>query len=584
MFRNWSLRNKFVTLFIVLITLPTILFGILIYYQASEAFKNQAEQNISSRLEKNEKNLKAIIQEIENMSSYMIFDENFRTFFTTPLEEVQEIRGAEDAIKGYFTFQLMSYDYIDSIDLSSEEGISLTFGNSRIGNEMHLKDEAVKKRGGPHWSNSYQVFSEWSGSNTVISLTRVINDINHISDPIGFIKIRLDESKIYQTVEVDPSQQGDYFVMSNEGDVVFHKDRSLVGNQFPDSNVTDLVINSDKSTHTYESDGNTFLIVKKKVAGTNWSSVVMVNQDEVVHNLYNVRTLIVNMIILLGLLGVIAFIGFYYWHIKPIVELTEQTKQLEKGDFSAKVTINSGDEIGKLGMRFNKMVVTVQKYIDIEYKLKIKQNESELKALQNQIDPHFLYNTLDMIRWTARMENALETGHLIERLSQIFRMNLNMGKMWVTIAEEMAYICNYLELQRSRMGDRLTFTIYYDDQIKQAYIIKQILQPLIENSILHGFKDLQRQGKIYIRCYKLDQEIWIDLIDNGRGFPIKVETVEDEPVTGYALINLKERLDIAFGAEFGMERLEVQQGTWIRLKLPILGDSDIKNMSKESGE
>lgn len=584
MFRHWSLKKKFATVFLVLISLPTILFGILIYYQATEAFKEQAEENINSRLEKNVENLTSIIRGIENMSSYMIYDENFRTFFTTPNEDVQSIRQSEEAIRGYFTFQLMSYDYINSIELASNEGNTLTIGNPVSGNEVDLEEEAIKKQGVPHWSNFYKVDSAWTGTHGVITLTRVINDINDISQPVGLIKIRLDESKLYQTVEVDPSQQGDYFIMSNKGDVVLHRNSSLAGKPFPDSNVRDLVINSEKKTVTYKTEDNTFLLVKKRIEDTNWISVVMVNEEEVVRSLYNVRLLIANMIILLALLGIVAFIGFYYWHIKPIIELTEQTKQLEKGDFTAKVQINSQDEIGKLGTRFNKMVVTIQKYIDIEYRLKIKQTESELKALQNQIDPHFLYNTLDMIRWTARIENALETGQLIERLSKIFRMNLNMGKMWVSLEEEMIYLQNYLELQRSRMGDRLQFTIFYDDQVKEACIIKKIIQPLIENSIIHGFKDLPKQGKICIRCYKVDQELWIDIIDNGWGFESKDDLSKEKKETGYALINIKERMRIVFGERFGMEQRKREEGTWIRLKFPVLNDADTKTISIESGE
>lgn len=586
MFRHWGLKKKFVSVFLILISLPTVLFGILIYYQATEAFKNQAEENLNSRLEKNQENVISIIRGIENMSSYMIYDENFRTFFKIPDKEVQQIRQAENAIRGYFTFQLMSYNYINSIELTGIEGNRLTIGNPVKSNEKDLENIAIQRSGAPYWSSAYEVISDWSGTHNVITLTRVINDINRISQPIGLIKIRLDVSKLYQTVEVDPDQQGSYFVMSDTGEVVLHQNRSLIGKPFFDSNVIDLVINNPKKTVIYETEGETYLLVKKKILNTNWLSVVMVNEGEVVKGLYNVRSLIVFMIMLLALLGIIAFIGFYYWHIKPIVELTEQTKQLEKGNFTAKVQINSHDEIGRLGLRFNNLVVTIQEYIDREYKLKIKQKESELKALQSQIDPHFLYNTLDMIRWTARMENALETGQLIERLSKIFRMNLNKGKMWITLEEEISYIQNYLELQRCRMGERLHFTIYYEDQIKNYFLLKQIIQPLVENSILHGFKDLQRQGKIYIRCYQDNSELLIDIIDNGWGFAANIESKSSKGQysSGYALTNLTERMKIAFGDGFGMEKKVIENGAWIRLKLPILLEADLPLSSRESGD
>ncbi|MGD6856602.1 sensor histidine kinase [Bacillus infantis] len=583
--RNWNLKRKFVTVFFILISLPTIFLGVLIYYQATDAFKKQAEENILSRFEKNQETLNSIIRDVESMSSYMIYDQDFRSFFKLPKYRVQEIRLAEEEIRGYFTFQLMSYDYIDSIELTSRGDRSFQTGNPVSGvQEEPFVEKAIEANGSPSWSGSYEVESDWGGKHSVVLMTRVINDLRNISEPIGLAKIRLDTKKVFRRVEVDPSQQGDYFILSNQGDVILHKDPSIVGKRFPDRELLDAILKSDEHTVRYKKDGNVFLIVKREVKNTNWLSVAMVNQDIVVGNLYNVRNLILFMILLLALLGGIAFIGFYLRLVKPIVELTGQTEQLEKGNFSAKVKVGSQDEIGILGMRFNQMVSKIQKYIDIEYRLKIKQKESELKALQNQIDPHFLYNTLDLIRWTARMEKAYETGGLIEKLSRIFRMNLNMGKMWVSVEKEMIYLQNYLELQRSRMGEhRLQFAIYYDYEIKDAYLMKQILQPIVENSIAHGFRNLPRKGKITIRCYRREQEVWIDVIDNGWGFPEQEEAAENNQ-TGYALNNLKERIEIAFGESFGIEQEASREGAWIRVKLPVLCESDIEAISDKSGE
>ncbi|WP_077622269.1 cache domain-containing sensor histidine kinase [Sediminibacillus massiliensis] len=583
MFRRWNLKKQFATVFLVLITLPTILFGILIYYQTTHAFKKQAEENTIARLEKNDDNLISIIRNIETMTSYMIYDESFKTFMTTPETEVQEMRRVEENIKGYLTFQLMSNRYIDSILLSGEEGSSLEFGTPIQADESSLLEQARTMGGGPSWSDSYQVESEWGGTQKVVSLSRMINDIDNISEPIGLVRIRLDVPALYQAVETDAEQQGDYFVLSESGEVVLHPDTSMVGDRFPDNNVIDLVMGSEQNVTTFQHGNDDYLLVKSPIEGTSWYSVVTVNEGEVVKGLYQVRSLITDMILLLILLGIIAFAGFYYFNIKRITELTAQTKQLENGDFSAKVNVTSEDEIGRLGARFNRMVVMIQQYIDREYKLKIKQKESELKALQSQIDPHFLYNTLDMIRWTARLEKAMETGQLIERLSKIFRMNLNMGKMWVTVEEEVIYIQNYLELQKSRMGERLQFSIYYDAEIKDAYIMKQLLQPLVENSILHGFKDLQGQGFINLRCYRKDEDLIVDIIDNGRGFPDPSDELKQDSSKGYALENLRERLGLAFGSSYSIEKVDRRQGAWIQVKMPVLHKDDIKYI-QESGE
>jgi two-component system, sensor histidine kinase YesM len=587
MIRNWGLKNKFVTVFLLLITLPTFIIGCIIYYQTTTVFKQQAENNTVGKLEKNEDNLTSIIRGIENMSSYMIYEKNFRTFFTATEEDInqREYKEAVEGINGYFTFQLMSHSYIDSILLIANDGHVLEVGSHVIGNEVSMNQGAKDLEGRPYWSNTYRVIENGEATKNVVSLTRVINDINHINEPIGMVRIRLDESKLYKTIENNTiNQTGDYFVLNKKGEVVLHQDPSLAGKPFPNPKITDWIVNSKSRTLKAETNQSDYLVVKKAIAGTHWVSIAMVNEGEVVKSLYNVRGLFVFMIYLLLVLGALAFVGFYQSFIKRIVELTKQTKQLGEGDFTAKVHISSQDEIGKLGLRFNQMVTTIQNYINREYKLKIKQRESELKALQSQIDPHFLYNTLDMIRWTARLEKAMETGQLIERLSKIFRMNLNMGKMWVKVEEEIHYIQNYLELQKSRIGNRLNYSIFYDDQIKDVYIIKQILQPLVENSILHGFDDLPRQGVIRIRCYKVEKEIWMDVIDNGWGFPNEKQEQDPNRKSGYAIPNLIDRLKIAFGVEAKFEVLDSEVGTWIRLKLPLSENGNSNLISNETGE
>lgn len=586
MIRNWGLQNKFVTVFLLLITLPTFIIGCIIYYQTTTVFKQQAVNNTVGKLEKNEDNLISVIRGIENMSSYMIYEKDFRTFFTATEEDLNqtEYKEAIAGINGYFTFQLMSYSYIDSILLIANDGHVLEIGSHVIANEVSMNQAAKELQGGPYWSNTYQVIENGETKN-VLSLTRSINDINHINKPIGMVRIRLNQSKLYKTIENNTmNQTGEYFLMNKKGEVVLHQDPSLAGEPFPDPEITNWILSSKSRTLKAEGNQTDYLLVKKAIAGTDWVSITMVNEGEVVKSLYNVRGLFVFMILFLLVLGALAFVGFYQSFIRRIVELTKQTKQLGEGDFTAKVQISSQDEIGKLGLRFNQMVTTIQAYINREYKLKIKQRESELKALQSQIDPHFLYNTLDMIRWTARLEKAMETGQLIERLSKIFRMNLNMGKMWVKVEEEIQYIQNYLELQKCRIGNRLNYSIFYDDQIKDIYIIKQILQPLVENSILHGFKDLPRQGVIQIRMFKVDQEIWTDVIDNGWGFKNEKQDKDDNRKGGYAISNLIDRLEIAFGEEAKFEVLDSEMGTWIRLKLPITENDNRNLISNETGE
>ncbi|MFD2924917.1 cache domain-containing sensor histidine kinase [Halobacillus naozhouensis] len=583
MFKHWGLKKQFASVFFILITLPTVLFGALIYIQTTNTFKNQAEMNTIDLLDKNEESLTSVIRGIESMSSYMIYDENFRTFFTTGKEDMTSAayKRAEEGIRGYFTFQITSQDYIDSIYLQAKDGHTLSFGNPTHGDERQLTAHAKKASGAIHWSNAYPVISAWDGEKHIISLTRQINDLDNITKPIGLVRIRLDEQDLFDAYSTGTSnQQGNFFVMSEDGEVVLHQDETMLGESFPNKRIVDLVVESDTNSTRYVTDDNSYLVVKKPITDTDWFSVAIVDEDNIVGELYQVRTLIAGMIVLLILLGVLAFIGFYRFNVKRIIELTNQTQQLETGDFSATVKITSHDEIGQLGMRFNHMVQEIREYIDKEYKLKIKQRESELKSLQNQMDPHFLYNTLDMIRWTARIEKAMKTGEQIEHLSKIFRINLNQGKTWITLNEEIDYIRSYLDLQKNRLGDRMDYSIEVDPSLSHALLLKQLLQPLIENSIIHGFHNLNRSGTIHIYGQRTEGQLWIDVIDNGHGLD-KDFTFKQEG--SYALYNLEERIRIACGPGYGLENIPCEKGAWMRLKLPFIMEQQKNSLEGKRG-
>ncbi|GLO65237.1 histidine kinase [Oceanobacillus kimchii] len=559
--------------------IPILFVSLLIYYQTSIALKNQAIEEATERLSRNEQNLLTVFSTVEAMSSYMIYDRNFRKIFISEEHEIYqpEYQEAMEVIKGYFTFQLISNPYINSILLEGRDGHLVKHGEPVTGEEEELDKVAKEADGSPVWSNPYRVKSDWNDDKNVISLTRIINDMNNISEQIGIVRIRLDQMELYNQIEV-PSQQSDYFIVSDKGDVILHPDADLVGKQFPDTGLIKWVMDGKEESYSYQDGESHFVVVKNQLTNTDWFSVTAIDEDRLAADLTEVRALIGYLIGILLLAGMLFFIFFYHSNIKRIVELTKQTKQLENGNFTASVHVDSDDEIGKLGYRFNKMVKTIQKHIDTEYRLKIKQKESELKALQNQINPHFLYNTLDMIRWNARLENAPETGQLIERLSKIFRMNLNNGKSLVTFEEEVEYSQAYLELQKKRLGEKLDYQIVMEEQLKGFYVMKQMIQPLIENSIQHGFKNLPKQGIIRIHYYRNENQAVIDVIDNGWGF--SEHKKNGQLRAGYALKNLNDRISIVFGEPYGLSILDPDEGAFLRMILPLLNE----DKSKELGD
>ncbi|MBB5325743.1 two-component system sensor histidine kinase YesM [Anoxybacillus tepidamans] len=540
----------------------------------------QAINNTKGHLEKINENLSAVLKDIENISSYMIYSEDIRAYLKTPknLSNWNRLTDLEDRINGFAIFHLTSKFYLHSISLMSNYYNQIHIGIYYDANEQNEKlsmEKAKERMGKVYWSDVYTVKDQWKRENKVMSLFRVINDINNVSLPLGMVVIRVDLKKIYDYIETDFRDLEKMFVISRNGTVVMHANSTYIGRVFPDQKILQEIRKHDHEpiTLSYQKQHTTYHVVTQPVDGTDLVIIGFVNEASIAEGITGMQKSIRFMMIVLTLLGFMAMLGFYHFNIKRIQDLIKQTHQVEKGDLTASVTVKHKDEIGLLGIRFNKMVTRLRNLIENEYQMEIKNRESELKLLQSQINPHFLYNTLDMIRWTARLEQAMETSKLIEQLSKMFRISLNRGKILITIQDELSYSQSYLELQKRRLGNTLEFYIFCDHEALQAIVLKQMIQPLIENSINHGFENMRALKKIYIRCFKENSYLIIDVMDNGKGF--SNEQFEMVTKKGYALKNIHDRLKIAFGNEAQIEiKQKADPGAWVRITLPFKEKED----------
>ena len=243
---------------------------------------------------------------------------------------------------------------------------------------------------------------------------------------------------------------------------------------------------------------------------------------------------------------------------KPIRELCRATKQVAKGNFSH-TEIESGDEIQVLTNSFNDMTGEIQYLIENIKKEQKNLRDTELKLLQAQINPHFLYNTLDAIVWMAEGGMNKEVVFMVTALSEFFRTTLSEGNDYITIREEESHIRSYLSIQEVRYADILEYEISIDAGIYPYYILKLTLQPLVENALYHGIKNKRGKGKITVRGYERDDRIYLEVEDNGIGMTEeelellrKKVKGEAERERGFGLGNVDERIRLNYGPEFGI--------------------------------
>lgn len=262
----------------------------------------------------------------------------------------------------------------------------------------------------------------------------------------------------------------------------------------------------------------------------------------------------------------------------PLRELNEALRKFSAGDFSQKLRVETEDEIGEVAKCFNDMVEDIRTLIDENYVITLREKESELAALQAQINPHFLYNTLDSLYWEAVEEGNETIGESILALSQLFRLVLNRENGDVTIGQETELVSRYLQIQKMRFGKRLNYEIQMDEQIKKVKIPKLILQPFVENAIVHGFENVGTPCYLKISGKPKDGHILFEIMDTGVGMSQEqINAVwEEEPdnyakqrIGRYAIKNIRERLRLKYHGNFSLEiRSDIGKGTMVVLTIP----------------
>ncbi len=262
---------------------------------------------------------------------------------------------------------------------------------------------------------------------------------------------------------------------------------------------------------------------------------------------------------------------------RPIRTLTGVTDQVAKGDLTVRADVQSGKDLKVLSESLNTMIDKINDLLEKEKSDQARLRKAEFELLQSQINPHFLYNTLDAIVWSAEAGNQKQVVKMVGSLSEFFRTSLNQGRDIVTVREEIAHVRSYLEIQQIRYQDILKYEIDIEESIMNYMIPKITLQPLVENAIYHGIKNKRRQGRIVIGSEDNENDFRILIKDNGIGMKedrlaqvtegIKNKAPSESDI--YGLYNVNERIKLNFGQDYGLSIESVyEEGTTVSILLP----------------
>ncbi|MEY8411833.1 sensor histidine kinase [Lachnospiraceae bacterium 62-26] len=365
----------------------------------------------------------------------------------------------------------------------------------------------------------------------------------------------------------------------DEDDKVIYSDQS---NDEEEIDAVNHAFHENQADHTGTADkieigGKACLYSSMYLSNNGWKTVGIISDRQVYAPFERLRMAIIFAILVFGIIAVI-----FAWKgadnvSEPIKKVRTTMKQVEKGDFNVQLKIASQDEVGELAQSFNHMIEKIKRLMAQEQESQEKLRYAELKALQSQINPHFLYNTLDSINWMVRMGRNDKVEEMIDALSTFFRISLSKGRHFISIREELIHVEKYIMIQKVRYERIMESEICVPEEFFGYDIIKMTLQPLVENALYHGIKEKGEGGVIRITAEGQGDNIVFCVSDTGLGMSKeKLEKLQimmdqgiDHDPDAYGIINVQKRIHMYFGTEYGLRfESEPGSGTSVYVTIP----------------
>lgn len=463
--------------------------------------------------------------------------------------------------------------YVDSIqvyDLGNKEYSSgnhmLQLNNKRL---QRIKEKAATVNGGIQW-----IFPDQSDS-TLIASREVRSYLSFSLDRIGMIAVRVNIEEIVSEFTSNLNNEKTRFVILDENEEQIYPAELSKYDEYKSNS------KSSKGYTLMEDGGNRYFITHSPAKQKDWTYMIVTPFSSMFDAISSVRKAVLITYTCLFIMMIYLGARFTGNITGPIESLNRKMKRVRTGDFDYFDVEDDGklakDEPGQMHENFKKMMDQINYLIAENYKKQLVIKDSEFKTLQAQVNPHFLYNTLESINWSAKMVGHQQISRMAESLGYILRSSINMKQSVITLEEELEIVENYLTIQTYRFEERLIVDKHIPDDLLHSKVPKFVLQPLVENSIKYGLQRMIGTCTITIIAKIYGNQIVITVKDDGPGMAKEflnrfIHGDYDAQGTGIGLRNIEERIHILFGEHYGLEiESELDKGTEVHIILPYEG-------------
>jgi two-component system, sensor histidine kinase YesM len=570
-----SLKNQLTVFILIVVLIPICLLGLFSYFTTIQVSKERANISGKSSIDQLHDAIEFIVNDVETMSGFLIGNQSVQDY----LSQEGELYTQQRDIYGFLSNLAFSKRYIENILIMPING------NSNIATTLTTEDIEIDVENMPKgkWWSVKEKNRTLDGKKEMITLTRPIRSTNNY-ELIGYLSISLNQKVITEYVNsIDLEWNGSVLLM-NDGKVLAENthnksvdlDISRLNQYIKDRNQDESFI--------YQSTNEKATVFTRDIPSVDWELVEIIPFKEYSSQNSYFLWLTIYSVILAALLSTSLVIFFISKVLKPLTSLKESIQKSNPGDTIKTVDSYTDNEIGELIRTYNGLNYRIAELLDELKKKESLKRTLDMQALQSQINPHFLYNTLASVHWIALSTKAYDISKVVSHLSNFLRFSLNKGNEYCTVEQEVGNLIYYLEILKIRYPNSFQLELSIPDEIKQHSMLKLVLQPLIENSINHGFFKVENYyGMIHVTAKEQDGYMLFEIKDNGIGIPDEKlkelnEQFKKDPVNemvigkNYGLRNVNLRLILHFGKNSGLTiDSEINKGTVVRFSVPIKG-------------
>ncbi|MCP1423632.1 two-component system sensor histidine kinase YesM [Paenibacillus xylanexedens] len=569
-----SLRNQIFIGFVMVMLVVLLLAGISAYDRVAALLKSNAEKHIHQTAVQASGRLDALIAQVNSLTAQVADDSYVQRLLS------DEKQGNPATFNQRQALLQIAGSYQSFINGAQSMEIYTT-GYNRI---FPMDDRSLDLRVERNWislADEGKGRLVWAGADPedpgVLLAIRRINLLDHSFEHGGYVVVRMQRSffQLNDSNGTDGSQDS-IMLLDGAGEVV----------------TSDLEINLDPkaildSGSVVQNGEESYIVVRQKSELTGWTLAVLTPLRETMEGVSILRTAL----LVSGMIGVVLFLIMSFFLstmiTRPLIRLMRAMRSAQPGAMRPNLMVSSTMEINELNDVYNQMVYRQNELTRVVHEKEVMQSRAELKALQSQINPHFLFNTLEAFYWSLEEKGDEEMARMVVAMSRLFRYIISSSQQdeWVTIADELEHAERYLQIMQMRLGERMQWEIQLSDTVRKVTIPKLLIQPLVENAILHGIESKLGPGKISVHVDASTEKnlVRIEVRDDGPGMDeLQLQSVihalhggpaVSKKGTGVGLINVHRRLKLYFGSQLG-ERCKlsitskVGQGTVICFEIP----------------